>query len=359
MQRRDLLKLAALAGAAETANRGQSPNAPDRMKAGTQGYADPAGLKMLAAFGIRHICGNLPSPKMDANWSVEALQKTREHVESFGLKLEMLPLPLSSLSIEKVEFPNIMLGRSPERDREIDWIREMIRNCAGAGIPSLKYNLSILGVVRIEPTEGRGRARYSTFDYDKGVQDPPLTAAGRVTEDVAWERIAYFLDRVVPVAEEYKVKIACHPHDPGMPKGRGYRGVERVLGSVDGLKRFVSIRESPYHGLNFCQGTVSEMLKRPGEEIFDVIRYFGSSRKIFNVHFRNIRGGFLKFQETFPDDGDVNMVRAIRTYREVGYDGMLMPDHFPAMPAGASGDPVSFALGYIRALVQMIETDGA
>ena len=87
-----------------------------------------------------------------------------------------------------------------------------------------------------------------------------------------WERITYFLKRVVPVAEECKVRLCCHPHDPGMPRGKGFRGVERVLGSVEGLKRFVGITPSPYHGLNFCQGTVAEMLEKPGEQIYDVIR---------------------------------------------------------------------------------------
>src|SRR5207244_7061361 len=100
----------------------------------------------------------------------------------------------------------------------------------------------------------------------------PVTAAGAISENLYGERITYFLKRVVPVAEEYKVRLACHPQDPGMPRGRGFQGVETVLGSVDGLKRFVGIEESPYHGLNFCQGSVSEMLEKPGDQIFDVIR---------------------------------------------------------------------------------------
>ena len=143
-----------------------------------------------------------------------------------------------------------------------------------------------------------------------------------------------------------------------MPADKGYRGVKTVLGSVDGLKRFITIKASPYHGLNFCQGTVAEMLKNPGEEIFEVIRYFGSRGKIFNVHFRNIRGGFLDFRETFIDEGDVDMLKALRTYAEVGYDGMMMPDHVPAI----AGDPKGFqafayTFGYIQALIAAVSAE--
>src|SRR5262252_3909593 len=307
------------------------------MKVGHQHYSSNEILTLLAAFGVNNICSDLPSRKFDEEWSVEGLTKLRERVESFGIKLEMVPLPLSSAYITKAENPNIMLGKSPERDREIDAICQMVHNSAKAGIPCLKYNMSVLGVVRTESTKGRGGATYSSFVYDKARQEPSLTEAGPVDDDRYWERITYFLQRVIPVAEEYKVRLACHPQDPGMPRGRGFRGVETVLGSVDGLKKFVSIKESAYHGLNFCQGTVSEMLKEPGKEIFDVIRYFGTRKKIFNVHFRNIRGGFLNFQETFIDDGDVDMLKAMRTYKEVGYDGMMMPDHVPKIPA----DPTS------------------
>ncbi len=329
------------------------------MKVGTQHMSSNEILRLLAAFGVNNICSDLPSPKLDKNWSAEGLIKLRERVESFGIKLDMVPLPLSSHYITKAENPNIMLGKSSERDREIDDICQMIRNTARAEVPALKYNMSILGVVRTEPTSGRGGSRYSTFVYEKAKQQPPLTEAGPVDADTYWERIAYFLDRVIPVAEEYKVRMACHPHDPGMPPDKGYRGVYTVLGSVDGLKRFIEMHPSRFHGLNFCQGTVSEMLENPGQQIFDVIRYFGSRGKIFNVHFRNIRGRFLSFQETFIDDGDVDMLQAMRVYKEVGYDGMMMPDHVPEI----SGDPQSlqafaFTFGYIKALIAAVDAEG-
>jgi mannonate dehydratase len=284
--------------------------------------------------------------------------KLRERVESFGLTLDMVPLPLSSNEISRSESPAILLATA-DRNRQIDNICEMIRNTARAGIPSVKYNMTFLGVPRTEATLGRGRARYSTFVYADGKQDPPLTIAGPVNADLYWERITYFLERVVPVAAEFKVKLACHPQDPGMPKGKGWRGVETVLGSVEGLKRFVSIAESPFHGLNFCQGTVSEMLEKPGAEIFDVIRYFGTRGKIFNVHFRNIAGGFLNFRETFIDDGDVDMLKAMRVYKEVGYDGMIMPDHVPTIEGDTSNlQGFAFAMGYIKALVAVVSAEG-
>ena len=54
---------------------------------------------------------------------------------------------------------------------------------------------------------------------------------------------------VVPVAEQHKVRLACHPQDPGLPSG--FQGVDAVLSTVEGLKKFVGIKESAYHGLNF------------------------------------------------------------------------------------------------------------
>jgi mannonate dehydratase len=364
MERRHFLK-GSMAGAAVLAAARAEPSQPKApaarkslLKAGHQHHSSDADLRVLAALGVNHICSALPARKFDDNWSVEGLSRLRERVEKFGIKLDMVPLPLSSSFISRVENPHIMRGKSPERDREIDNICQMIRNVAKADIPAAKYNLSVLGVVRTASTRGRGGAMYSTFVYSKAKQGPPPEETGPLNEETMWERITYFLKRVVPVAEECKVRLCCHPHDPGMPRGKGFRGVERVLGSVEGLKKFVGLVPSKYHGLNFCQGTVAEMLEKPGEQIYDVIRWFGSRGKIFNVHFRNIKGGFLNFQETFPDDGDVDMPRALRMYKEVGYDGMIMPDHVPHIDGDTGGaQAFAFAFGYIQALIQVVNRE--
>lgn len=328
------------------------------MKIGHQHDHSEGTLRTLAAFGVANICSGHLGRDIEKDWTVDSLTRLRKFVEGFGIKLDAVPLPLSSSEIKKVEMPEIMLAKDPERDRAIEDIITMIRNSGKAGIPLVKYNLTFIGVVRTGRTVGRGGASLSTFDYSQGKQEPPLTDAGKITEEIYWDRIEYFLKRVVPAAEEAKVRIALHPQDPGMPKGSGWRGIETVLGSVDGLKRFIATSESPYHGLNFCQGTVSEMLAKPNDEIHDVIRYFGTRKKIFNVHFRNIRGGFLKFQEVLPDDGDVDMPRALRTYREVGFDGMVMPDHVPQIVGDVGGQKAfAFCHGYIQALLQQLRSE--
>jgi mannonate dehydratase len=363
MNRRSFLA-GGLVGAAGTVAAGPSaaaqmkPAPKGRLKVGHQHRSSDSDLRWLAALGVNHICSALPSRTFDESWSVEGLSRLRERVEKFGIRLDMVPLPLSSSPTARAENPYIMRGKSPERDREIDAICRMIRNAARAGIPAVKYNLTLLGVLRTGTTPGRGGARYSTFVWDKAKPDGPPPEGGPADDEAMWGRITYFLKRVVPVAEECKVRLCCHPHDPGLPPGKSYRGVRRVLGTVEGLKRFVETVPSPYHGLNFCQGSVSEMLERPGRDVYDVIRWFGRRGKIFNVHFRNIKGGRGNFQETFPDDGDVDMPRALRVYKEVGYDGMIMPDHVPHMDGDRDGaQAFAFAFGYIQALIQVVNNE--
>jgi mannonate dehydratase len=345
----------ALTGVAPTAAAAQPPQA--LMKLGCQSApSNDIHFGYLARYGVRNVCGYPKIPEGRLYATLDELKTLRDLGDRHGISIDCVAPPfLASSHIDREKHGATMLAQSPERDRDIESLQTLIRNCADAGIPAIKYNMSLLGVVRSASTKGRGDATYSTWKLSEAKPEPPLTRAGVVNADQFWERITYFLDRVIPVAAEFKVRMACHPHDPGVPP-QGYQGVNCVLGTVDGLKRFVSIQASPYHGLNFCQGTVSEMLQNPGQEIFDVIRYFGSRKKIFNVHFRNIRGRRDDFQEVYPDEGDIDLVRAIKVYREVGYPYLLMPDHVPEAPGDPGGlQSFAFCYGYIRALIQSLD----
>ena len=145
-----------------------------------------------------------------------------------------------------------------------------------------------------------------------------------VSEQAGWDAIEFLVDGLVPAADAAGVRLACHPHDPAYPIG-GLNGIEHVMGSADGLRRFLALSSSPRHGLNFCQGTVSEMFREPGKAMIPVIEEFAATGRIFMVHFRNIRGGYLDFQETFPDEGDVDMFEAIKAYQRAGYAARCAP----------------------------------
>ena len=145
---------------------------------------------------------------------------------------------MTSASIDRAQMPAIMLGQSPERDRNIDDICTQIRNCAKAGIFQVKYNFTIVGIPRSGRVKGRGPSTYSEFILAKDANKDKPTIAGKVSADAYWERITYFLERVVPVAEEYKVKMGCHPQDPGVPRGlpRHRRGAARDAGRVEAVR---------------------------------------------------------------------------------------------------------------------------
>jgi mannonate dehydratase len=323
------------------------------MQLGTQVAArSDDDYRMWAQLGVTHVCADPPGNPH--HWDTGTLERHRDHLASFGLSLDMVQIPMSSRPIEEQQSPHILMGKDPERQQEIDSICRLIERVAAAGIPAVKYNMNIIGIPRTETEHGRGGSRNSTFRWSKADQTRPPGLAGVVSEAENWERIDVFLRQVVPVATSAKVRLACHPHDPYTPPG--YRGVTRVLGTVEGLKRFVTMHESPYHGLNFCQGTVGEMLDDPGREIDDVIRWFGERKKIFNVHFRNIQGRKLDFMEVFPDEGSMNMARSLRVYRDVGYPYMVMPDHVPHIDGpDPSGTAFAFCYGYIRGLMDMLE----
>jgi mannonate dehydratase len=335
-------------GGLSTAATAEPTPTPVLMKLGCQtAPTNNVHLKYLARYGVQNICG-YPEIEGDRLYAtVDELKRMIDMAGKYGISIDCIAPPfLSSSFIDHEKHPAIMLAQSPERDRDIEQLQILIKNCALAGIPSIKYNMSILGILRTGRIPGRGDAMNHAWNLSEAHPAMPLTRAGRVDADAFWERITYCLDRVIPVA--------CHPQDPGVPL-EGYQGVNRVLGTVDGLKKFITIQESTYHGLNFCQGTISEDLENPAVEIFDVIRYFGTRKKIFNVHFRNIRGHRNNFVEVFPDEGEIDFVKAINVYKEIGYPYMLMPDHVPLAEADpGSLQSFAFCYGYIRGLIQSV-----
>jgi len=300
---------------------------------------DDENLSFLKAIGVDYLTV-YPAPDMsDGQDRTDFWMNMRDLASSHGLRL---------YNVGQSGWDSITLGL-PDRDEKIEAWLTMLRNLGTAGIPTLGYTFKPIGNFRTTSTFGRGGASYSTFDYDEFMQKERHYPDKQIDEEELWENLEYFLKRVIPVAEEAGVRMALHPDDPPIPEPLG--GAARIVSTLENYQRIFDLVESDSNAMLFCQGCVAEM----GVDVYEAIRKVGSQNKIVYVHFRNICGNPHKFQEVFLDEGDVDMFRAMQTYREVGFQGPFMMDHTPHLPqekAGWSGR--AFAVGYIRAMIQAV-----
>ena len=331
------------------------------MKVGCQhGGANKENFEFLARHGVFNMDPGRPQMIEGVGWDLEDSLRIVEAADKYGISIDAYHLPLSSAGIDRVATPNIMLAKDPERDREIEIIQQMIQVAAKSGVHLLLYNMIILPILRTGRTNDpeRGNSSYSTWNYEEALRrdmDNEMTVAGQVDVDELYERITYFLDRVLPVAEEYNVKLGNHIADPPAPAG--YRGVTRWNSPdiKEGIMRFGQLYDSPSHGFNLCLGSTAEGLKDPKTEIIPIIDWIGKRSQIFNIHMRNIRGGWNNFQEVWPDNGDMDFFQVMKALRDVGYSGMVMPDHVPRHDDPASElQGHAFCFGYIKALIQAV-----
>ncbi|MCI3918678.1 mannonate dehydratase [Paenibacillus sp. TRM 82003] len=305
--------------------------------------ATPNRLWHLARqMGVAHAVGPLAWGEKEP-WGFLPLLHMKQRFEDYGLRLQVIEsMPPSN---------HIKLGTA-ERDREIETFQQFVSNMGAAGIPVLCYNfMAQFNWFRTSTsTMTRGGALVSSYDHSL-MRNAPLTEAGVVSEAQLWENLHYFLERIVPVAEEAGVKLALHPDDPPITP---IRGVSRILTSADALERATQLVPSPCNGVTLCQGT----LATAGEDIPSAIRRFAGLGKLFFVHFRDVRGTPEKFEETFHDDGKTNMFEAMQTYYEVGYDGPARPDHVPTMEGETNENPGYellgrlYGVGYIKGLME-------
>ncbi|MEJ7735813.1 MAG: mannonate dehydratase [Chitinophagaceae bacterium] len=332
------------------------------MKVGCQsGGTTKENLEFKARHGVFNIDGGSPKYIKGVGWDLQDSMAKKEACEKYGIALDAYHFPLTSAGIDKVEFPNVMLAKRPERDREIEMLQQMISVAGKTGVHCINYNTIILPILRTGMTldPKRGNASYNTWNYQEAIKKKePLTIAGVVSIDQMYERITYLLDRLIPVADEYKVRLANHIADP--PTHVGYRGITRWNSPdvFEGIKRFAKLYDSKYHGFNLCLGSTAEGLKDPKTEILPIIKWVGERKQIFNIHLRNIKGGWDNFQEVYPDNGDMDFYQVLKALRDVEYPYMVMPDHVPHHPdPGSSQQAFAFAYGYIKALLQAVSAE--
>jgi len=344
-------------------------------------------LRLSAQLGSRGIVidtrPNTGVMNEDGLWDAPKVAAQRRWVEGFGMKLEVMALDVGAILLDSLRAPDRAAAKAKE-------LRHNIQAAADGGIDCLKFVLAMVGITRTGMVTGRGGVQCSTFraaDYDpeadkkfsywgvghigggkQGSDAPAIdlskpeaggqvlaSQAGGVSREQGWFAIEYLIEQILPTAERAGVRLAIHPQDPAYPP-EGLNGVHHVVGSVEGMRRLMDLApESPSLGLNFCQGTVAEMATDPNATVLAAIREFGARKRIFMVHFRNIIGGYLDFRECFPDEGVLDMLACLRTYRDAGYDGILCPDHAPLSDLDVGRERFfAYALGYTQALLKAL-----
>jgi mannonate dehydratase len=292
----------------------------------------------------------------DPVWTLEGLQALRAGVEKHDLKLWAIE------NFDPSMWYDILLD-GPEKESQMAGLQQLIRNVGKAEIPVFGYNFSIAGVAGREVgpvARGNARCVYMREADETAIPsgmvwnmrfdpDAPEGELEFFSHEVLWQRLRWFLEHLVPVAEEAHVRLAAHPDDPPLPV---LRNSPRLIYEPRMYSDLLDIVPSRSNALEFCLGTTAEMSEG---DVYEAVDRYSKLQSIAYLHFRNVRGKVPRYQETFIDDGDLDMLQVVEILHANDYDGVLIPDHSPQMTCDAPWHAgMAFAMGYMKAALQAV-----
>ncbi|KGS72516.1 mannonate dehydratase [Burkholderia pseudomallei] len=297
-------------------------------------------------------------------WSEDDLKALVADIRLHGLELAAIE------NFNPAQWHDILLD-GPRRDAQIEVVKETIRAAGSAGVPTIGYNFSIAGVWGwTRGPYARGGAMSVGFDMSQVDLSEPIPdgmvwnmryrarrsdgVVGEISSDELWERLRWFLERVLPVAEDCGVNLALHPDDPPVET---MRGAARLVNLPEKYDRLIEISPSPSNRIELCLGSVQEM-RASRMDVYQTVDKYTRDGRVGYIHFRNVKGKVPKYREVFVDEGDIDMARIVAILHANKYEGVLIPDHTPALECDASWHAgMAYALGYMRALVQLAQQD--
>lgn len=300
--------------------------------------------QLAQQLGVTHAVVNFPETDDGTDpWAYDPLRRLQERLHHHGFRF--------AATESRPPMKKTVLGVDG-RDEEIADVKRCIRNLGKLGVDVYcwVWTENPLGVLRTD-SDVRGRGGSTQSQYDHAVTEAQEKhPAADITEEELWGNLEHFLDEVVPVAENAGVKLALHPDDPPISP---VRGVPRIITGVDAYDRVLEYYDSEYNGVAFCQGNFAAM----GCDIPKTIHHFGD--RLHFAHFRDVSGTPERFSETWHDNGPTDMAAALDAYLDIGFEGVIRPDHVGGMAGGQLGDGGNkgrlFAVGYLKGLVEQAE----
>jgi mannonate dehydratase len=303
------------------------------------GPSDPIPLAHIRQIpGVQGVVSALYDVPVGDAWPRARLERLGADIDAAGLKLAVV----ESIPVHE----DIKLGR-PSRDRLIanycasvramgelgiavlcynfmpvfDWLRTDLAMPLPDGSTALAYDDRALA--RMDLSRGTGDLPGWAAAYGAGELQALLAAYRDVDAERLWDHLAYFLERVVPVAEESGVRMAIHPDDPPWP----IFGLPRIICRGPDLDRLVRLVDRPANGVTFCTGSLGAL---PDNDLPAMARRLGEMGRIHFAHCRNVRvTGERQFHETpHPSAcGGVDLGEVLRALRDTGFSGPMRPDH--------------------------------
>lgn len=340
------------------------------------GKDDPVTLEKIRQIpGVTGIVSAIYDIPVGEVWSREKIAELKKTVEDAGMNLSVI----ESVPVHE----DIKLGK-PSRERLIDNYCQTLRNLAAEDIRVVCYNFMPVfdwtrseldhplpdgsnalvyfaeQVEKMDPMNGELSLPGWDASYTKESLKEVMDAYREITEEDLWNNLKYFLERVIKVAEEVRVKMAIHPDDPPWP----IFGLPRIITNMENLERFLKLVDSPYNGLTLCSGSLGASADN---DIVEMIRRFGGMGRIHFAHCRNVllrEGNSFEEAAHLSEKGSLDMYEIMKAYHDVGFDGPVRPDH-GRMIWGEQGRPgyglYDRALGavYLNGLWEAIEKNEA
>ena len=297
----------------------------------------------------------------EAVWSYEHMASLQKQANDMGLRIYAIE------NFNPADWYDVLLD-GPKKEEQMEFVKQIIRNAGKAGIKAFGYNFSLAGVWgHQKTTQARGGAVSTCFHADQLKLDARIpkgevwnmtydrTAAkdGYIEDidyEIFWARLKWFLEQILPVAEESGVMMALHPDDPPMPM---LRNTPRLVYQPELYQKVLDLVPSPSYGIDFCMGSIQEMTNG---NIYDALEQYASQGKVAYAHVRNVRGKVPDYTEVFVDDGDIDIMRTLEILKKNRFDGVLIPDHTPQITCGDTWHAgMAYALGFIKAELMQLE----
>jgi len=295
--------------------------------------------------GVKSVITTLYGKKPGEVWSKEEILDLKKTVEDSGLSIA---------GIESVNIHDSIKTGSSERDAYIAHYITTLRNLGEAGLRLVCYNfMAVFDWTRSDLAKKRSDGA-TVMAYDQAVIDKidphdistAMNAQSNgyalpgweperleklkelfalysgIDEDKLFAHLKYFLEAIMPVCEQYGIKMAIHPDDPAW----SVFGLPRIMTGKENLLRLMKLVDHPFNGITLCTGSLGT---NPRNDIPSIIRALGGERIHF-AHIRNLRhNGPGNFEEAahLSADGSLDMYAIVKALYDSGFNGPIRPDH--------------------------------